>query len=162
MSSIRRPGQYADTSMNAQMHRMQHPSGTNHFSGRAESLNREEEYLASKTEGQWEWERDGQMGTSLPSSHGYREMADLYRGQRSESKVNSDKKGNIEREPRAREQEIEHGYEDGSFFQTWESLERKFFDDIMKLTKEHDSAEDAENSRHREVSLIISSGFCVK
>lgn len=42
------------------------------------------------------------------------------------------------------------GYEDRPVQQTLEGLEQKFLDDIMKLTKEQNDAEDAENSRHRE------------
>ncbi|KAF3660325.1 putative FAD-linked sulfhydryl oxidase ERV1-like [Capsicum annuum] len=57
------------------------------------------------------------------------------------------------KDPRAqpREEDMDIGYEDKPVQQTFEGLEQKFLDDIMKLTKEQNDAEDAENSRHREV-----------
>lgn len=42
-------------------------------------------------------------------------------------------------------------YEVNNLSQTFEGLEQKFRDDIMKLAKEQNDAEDAENARHREV-----------
>lgn len=59
-----------------------------------------------------------------------------------------------DKDPRAQdhEQDMEIGYEEHAMPQTFESLEQKFLDDIMKLTKEQQEAEDAENARHREVS----------
>lgn len=44
------------------------------------------------------------------------------------------------------------GYEENLMPQTFEGLEQKFLDDIMKLSKEQINAEDAEIARHREVS----------
>ncbi|CAA7398770.1 unnamed protein product [Spirodela intermedia] len=160
---MRRQGQYADSSMNAAVnaqmhhisgHRMQHSSGMNHFPGRAESLPSDDEYLSSKPEGQWQWDRDGPMGTNSSSSHGYREGNDssqpVFQGQRSDPKMLTEKQVNADPRSQSHEQEMEAGYDDGSFPQTFEGLERKFLEDIMKLTKEHDNAEDAENARHRE------------
>lgn len=49
------------------------------------------------------------------------------------------------------------GYEDNPISQTFEGLEQKFYDDILKLAKEQNNAEDAENIRHREVSLFFGS-----
>ena len=48
---------------------------------------------------------------------------------------------------------MEVGYEQDLLSQTLEGLEKKFLDDIMKLAKEQNDAEDAENIRHREVSI---------
>lgn len=42
-------------------------------------------------------------------------------------------------------------FEDSSHPHTLEGLERKFLDDVMKLTKEHQDAEDAEILHHRKV-----------
>jgi phage terminase Nu1 subunit (DNA packaging protein) len=38
---------------------------------------------------------------------------------------------------------------------SFEGLERKFFDEVMKLAKEQSDAEDVENARHREVRLAM-------
>lgn len=51
------------------------------------------------------------------------------------------------------EEDMDVGYEESNSSQTIEGLEQKFLDDIMKLSKEQNDAEDAENSRHREVFL---------
>ena len=48
---------------------------------------------------------------------------------------------------------MEVGYEQNLLSQTLEGLEEKFLDDIMKLAKEQNDAKDAENIRHREVSI---------
>lgn len=69
----------------------------------------------------------------------------------------SEKQVNADPRSQAHEPEMEAGYDDGSFPPTFEGLERKFLEDIMKLTKEHDNAEDAENARHREVRASYSS-----
>ena len=46
---------------------------------------------------------------------------------------------------------MEIGFEDKTVNQTFEGLEQRFYDDILKLTKEQNDAEDAENAWHREV-----------
>lgn len=43
-------------------------------------------------------------------------------------------------------------YEANNLSSTYEGLEQKFLDDILKLSKEQNDAEDVENARHREVS----------
>lgn len=48
---------------------------------------------------------------------------------------------------------MEIGYEDNPLLQTFEGLDKKFLNEIMKLVKEQTDAEDAENVRHREVSI---------
>ncbi|KAL0436236.1 UNVERIFIED_CONTAM: hypothetical protein Sradi_0331500 [Sesamum radiatum] len=55
-------------------------------------------------------------------------------------------------DPRSQPQEedMDIGYEDNRVLHTFEGLEQRFFDDIMKLSKEQIDAEDAENARHRE------------
>lgn len=47
------------------------------------------------------------------------------------------------------------GYEDNPISQTFEGLEQKFFDGILKLAKDQSNAEDAENARHREVVFFV-------
>ncbi|XP_058115596.1 uncharacterized protein LOC131258349 isoform X2 [Magnolia sinica] len=85
-----------------------------------------------------------------PSGQGSDAARSLFQGQRSDSKLGLDKQAN--RDPRAQshEQDMDVGYEESSLPQTFESLEQKFLDEIMKLTKEQQEAEDAENARHRE------------
>ncbi|KAL2903664.1 Ninein [Bienertia sinuspersici] len=57
------------------------------------------------------------------------------------------------------EQDMEVGYEDSPTPQTLERLEQKFHNDIMKLFKEMDDAEDAENTRHKEKIAEINSQY---
>lgn len=52
------------------------------------------------------------------------------------------------------EQDPRAAREDASLPRTLEGLEQKFLDEIMKLNKELQDAEDAELSRHREVRNI--------
>lgn len=63
-----------------------------------------------------------------------------------------EKQGNKDSRAQAHEEDMEIGYEDNALPQTFEGLEQKFIQDIMKLTKEQQDAEDTENARHREVS----------
>ncbi|KAF6169983.1 hypothetical protein GIB67_034375 [Kingdonia uniflora] len=80
---MRRQGQYSDSgahSYAAQMQqisaqRMQHGSGTNHFSGRPDALPSDEDrpYGSSKVEGQWQWELDGPKGLKPMSPHIFNE-----------------------------------------------------------------------------------------
>lgn len=160
-----RRGQYTDAGINqltaAQMQHMsaqrsQHNSGKGNYPGYADSVHADEErqYMSSRAEGQWQWDRDGQKGSL--SSHMYAEglggdaPRSLYQSQRSDSKSSLEKYGNKEARAQAKEEDMEIGYEDPVLPQTFESLEQKFFQDIMQLTKEHQDAEDKENTRHRE------------
>jgi len=81
---MRRPGQYADSGMNqmvasqmqhAQAERLQHNSGMGHYLGRTDTLQADEEhqYMSSKPEGQWQWDRDGPKGSNVMSPHMYKE-----------------------------------------------------------------------------------------
>jgi len=51
------------------------------------------------------------------------------------------------------------GYEGNPLLQTFEVLEQKFHNDIMKLAKEQNDAEDSENARHKEVSTYFKVHF---
>ncbi|KAL6511075.1 hypothetical protein OROGR_022199 [Orobanche gracilis] len=54
------------------------------------------------------------------------------------------------------EEDMDIGYEDNNrVTQTFEGLEQRFLDDIMKLSREQTDAEDAENARHREWKLNL-------
>lgn len=72
-----------------------------------------------------------------------------YQGQRPDSKIGLEKQ--MVRDPRDNK---EVGFEDTNHPHTFESLEEKFLEDIIKLTKEQQEAEDKENARHRDVNLI--------
>lgn len=128
--------------------RMEQKSGT--YQGQSDHLNSENEYSygASKAEGQWRWERDG-------SSHMYNEgqgtdgPRSYFQGQRSDPRMALEKQENDARS-QLREEDMDIGYEDTRLSQSFEGLEQRFLDDIMKLVKEQTDAEDAENARHRE------------
>ncbi|XP_043697930.1 uncharacterized protein LOC122648774 [Telopea speciosissima] len=164
---MRRLGQYADSGVNAYVsaqmqhmsaQRMQHNSAMNHFPGRPDVLPSEEEqrYMSSKTEGQWQWDRDDPKASNSMSSHVYSEgqggdpSRSYYQGQRPDSKLGVEKQTDNDPRSQNHEQDMEIGYEDNTSAQTFEGLEQKFLDEIMKLTKEQNDAEDAENARHRE------------
>lgn len=83
VAKMRRPSHY-DSGVNqmvaaqmqhAQAQRLQHNSGMGHYPGRADSLQVDEEnqYLSSKAEGKWQWDRDGPKGSNVMSSHMYKE-----------------------------------------------------------------------------------------
>ncbi|KAJ8649604.1 hypothetical protein MRB53_002627 [Persea americana] len=164
---MRRQGQYADSGVSRMMaaqlqqlsaQRMQHNSAMNHYSGQPDTLPIDEErkYIASKVEGQWQWDRDGPKGPNSLSSQLYKEgqgsdpSRSLFQGQRPDPKLGLDKQANKDTRAQDHEQDMEIGYEEHTIPPTFESLEQKFIDDIMKLTKEQQEAEDAENARHRE------------
>ncbi|KAJ4978531.1 hypothetical protein NE237_009311 [Protea cynaroides] len=168
LKKMRRSGQYADSGVNAYVsaqiqhmsaQRMQHNSAMNHFPGRLDALPSEEEhhYVSSKTEKQWQWDRDGPKASNSTSSHVYNEGqgSDLsrsyYQGQRPDTKLGLEKQANKDPISQNHEEDMEIGYEeDNALPQTFEGLEQKFLDEIMKLTKEQTDAEDAENARHME------------
>ncbi|XP_077245199.1 uncharacterized protein LOC143885096 isoform X6 [Tasmannia lanceolata] len=163
---MRRQGQYVDSGVNplvaAQMQhmsaqRMQH----NHLPARSDSLpiDDEHKYIASKAEAQWQWDRNGPKGSNPLSSHLYKEgqasdaSRSLFQGQRLESRSSLEKQANKDLRAQSHEQDMEVGYEENSPAQTFEGLEKKFLDEIMKLAKEQQEAEDAEIARHREDPL---------
>lgn len=61
-------------------------------------------------------------------------------------------RSNSESRSQAREEDIDVRFEGNHSSQTFEGLEQAFHEDIVKLTKEQQEAEDAEHARHREVS----------
>ncbi|KAI8029451.1 hypothetical protein LOK49_LG01G00266 [Camellia lanceoleosa] len=60
----------------------------------------------------------------------------LYEGQMPDPKVDSLKQPNMESGFQAHEQDMEIGYEDKPSTLTFEGLEQRFLDEIMKLAKE--------------------------
>lgn len=154
---MRRSGQYGDASVNPMMatqmqqmsaQRMQYNPGGGNFAGRADE---DHQYMSSKAERQWQGDMDGSKRAKSMSPDMYKEgqgseaFRSAYQGQRSDTKIGSEKQ--MVRDPRENK---EVGYDDSNHPQTFEGLEDKFLEDIMKLTKEQQEAEDKENARHRE------------
>ncbi|THG04364.1 hypothetical protein TEA_025701 [Camellia sinensis var. sinensis] len=73
-----------------------------------------------------------------------------FQGQRQDSKMALERQGNNDPRSQPREEDMDIGFEDNPSSRTFEGLEQRFLDDIMKLSKEQTDAEDAENARHRE------------
>lgn len=70
---------------------------------------------------------------------------------------NYENQGNKETRLQSHEQEMEVGYEDNTYTPSqlsFEGMEQRFQDEIMKLIKDLSNAEDAENARHKEVTLF--------
>ncbi|KAK4358530.1 hypothetical protein RND71_020759 [Anisodus tanguticus] len=111
-----------------------------------------------KSEHQWKWERESpklptnSMSPNMfPEGQGSEASRSYYQGQRTDPRLALENQGGKDRRAQPREEDMDIGYEDKPVQQTLEGLEQKFLDDIMKLTKEQNDAEDAENSRHREI-----------
>nr|GEU97310.1 hypothetical protein [Tanacetum cinerariifolium] len=149
---MRQPGQYVDSTQMQRMsgQRMEHKSNNYQARGDHMSSENDKSYDAIKGDGQWRYERDG-------SSHMFNEGqgADASRsyyqgqGQRSDPRLASEKQGNDLRS-QPRDDDMEIGFENEVVNQTFEGVEQRFYDDILKLTEEQNDAEDAENARHRE------------
>lgn len=162
---MRRPGHYGDSGGNAYVTaQMQHMSGqrmeqkSGHYQGRSEPLTSDKEhpYGASKADGQWRWERDGSKVPNSMSPQMFNEgqggdtSRSYFQGQRQDSKMALERQGNNDPRSQPREEDMDIGYEDNPSSRTFEGLEQRFLDDIMKLSKEQTDAEDAENARHSE------------
>ncbi|XP_026427023.1 uncharacterized protein LOC113323012 [Papaver somniferum] len=160
---MRRPGQFSEPGLNSYVtsqmqhmsaQRMQQGSGTNHFSGRPDALPGDEEhpYVPSKPEGPWQSHAfEGQRGDAPRA---------LYQGQnRLDSQSGLQKAVINDQRVQIHEQDTEIGYDESSHSQTFEVLENKFHGDIIKLTKEQDEAEDAENARHKEKIVEINARY---
>ncbi|KAG9128993.1 hypothetical protein Leryth_014774 [Lithospermum erythrorhizon] len=74
-----------------------------------------------------------------------------YGGQRSYQRMPQEVHGDPNDRSRHHVDDMDIGYEDSPVRPSFEKLEHKFFDDIMKLSKEQSDAEDAENVRHMEI-----------
>ncbi|KAE9616787.1 hypothetical protein Lalb_Chr03g0028501 [Lupinus albus] len=162
----RQEGQYSDPSSNtyfaAQMQkhiagqRMETKSGGN-FEERLEAFTpeRENPYANSKPEGQWRWESDELKMPNSMSSNMYNEgqggdaSRSYFQRQRPDPKFALQNQSNSDSRSQAREEDRDVGYE-GNRSSQFEGLEKNFNDDIVKLAKELNDAEDAEQARHRE------------
>ncbi|CAK7325162.1 unnamed protein product [Dovyalis caffra] len=114
-------------------------------------------YKSSKAEGQWQWDRESQNVRNQLPPHGFGEgqggngTRSYYHGQPPDPKVGLENQSNKEASrTQPHEQDMELGFEDSTLPMSFEGLERKFFDEVMKLAKEQSDLEDAENARHRE------------
>ncbi|EPS58853.1 hypothetical protein M569_15959, partial [Genlisea aurea] len=85
------------------------------------------------------------------SGHGRDVARSYYQDQRLESRMPLERQGGGS-DPRSQshEEDMEIGYEDNRAPRTFDGLENRIFDDVMKLWTEKANAEDAENARHRE------------
>lgn len=162
---MRRQGQYADSGGNAYVpaqmqhmpaQRMEIKSGQ--FQGQLEAFTpeRDQPYRTPKSDGQWRWERDGSKVSNQITPKMFNEGKIVFRtlflslhGQRPDPNLSLEKQ-NADLRSRPHDENMEVGYEHNLLPPTLEGLEKKFHDDIMKLAKEQNDAEDAKNSRHRE------------
>ncbi|KAA8539060.1 hypothetical protein F0562_025752 [Nyssa sinensis] len=152
---------YAMQQMSIQ--RMQQNAGMINFPGRPDSFPAEQDhpYIPSKVEGQRQWDRDAPKASNPMMSRLYTEgqggnaTRSFYQGQMPDRKLDLEKQANNEPRMHSHEQDMEIGYEDKPSPLTFEVLEQKFQDEIIKLLKEQSDAEDAENARHREKVIEI-------
>lgn len=161
---MRRQGQYADSGGNAYVpaqmqhmpaQRMEIKSGQ--FQGQLEAFTpeRDQPYRTPKSDGQWRWERDGSKVSNQMTPKMFNEgqgtdgSRTYFQGQRPDPNLSLEKQ-NADIRSRPHDENMEVGYEHNLLPPTLEGLEKKFHDDIMKLAKEQNDAEDAKNSRHRE------------
>lgn len=161
---MRGSGHYGDSGGRAHPRgQMQHMSGQRmdhkpvNYYGRPDPLASDKEHsYASKGEAQWRWERDVSKAPTLMSPHLFNEGQGVdgtrlyYQGQRTEVKMGLERQGNSDPLSVSRGEDMDTGYKDNPLLHNFEDLEKKFLDDIMKLSKEQNDAEDAENARHRE------------
>ncbi|XP_009608557.1 uncharacterized protein [Nicotiana tomentosiformis] len=106
---------------------------------------------------QWRWERESpklptnSMSPNMfPDGQGSEASRSYYQGHRTDPRMALENQGGKDPRAQPREEDMDIGYEDNPVQPSLEGLEKKFLDDIMKLTKEQNDAEDAENFRHRE------------
>ena len=85
----------------------------------------------------------------------------FYDGQKSDLKVDLEKQPRKELRNQPRTSKIEAMHEDYNLPRTYEGLEQNFREDIAVLSKELHDAEDAENTRHREVCSNYFACICL-
>lgn len=168
---MRRHEQYPDPGANAYVPaQMQHMPGqmmeqnSTPFQVEAFTPERDQPYGNSNMEGQWRWERDGSKMSNPMVSQLYNEgqgtdrSRTYFPNQRPDPKT-SDKLQNADHRSRPHEKDMEIGYGDNHSSKTFEGLEKKFLDDIIKLANEQNNAEDTENARHREKINAINAQY---
>ncbi|TKY67006.1 ubiquitin carboxyl-terminal hydrolase 8 [Spatholobus suberectus] len=161
---MRRQGHYGDPSANTVGGQMHHMAGqraeakSGNFEGRLEAFTpeRENPYANSKPEGQWRWEMDESNMSNSMTSRMFNEGQGV---DASKSYFQGQSRNNNDSRPQVHEEEMDVGYEGNHLSQTFEGLEQNFRDDIIKLTKEQNDAEDAEYARHREKINAINAQY---
>lgn len=120
----------------------------------------------SNNHSQWRLERDGARLSSPMSPHmfhnegqGGEAPRSYYQAQRPEPRMAPERRGSHDSRSQPRGEDMSMGYEDNFMLQTFEGLEEKFLDDLMKLSKEQIDAEDAEIVRHRERINMINAQY---
>lgn len=78
-----------------------------------------------------------------------------FQGQRPNPKLVLEKGSNSDPRSQSHGKNMESRFVDSPLPQNFECLEQKFIDDIIKLAKEQNDAEDEENARHREVIFVF-------
>ncbi|XP_030456335.1 uncharacterized protein LOC115677326 [Syzygium oleosum] len=171
---MRRQGQYTNAGAGADAYvaaQMQHGQQMDHSSGQyqgeleAFTPERDNTYVTPRADGHHGWERDGSEPSSALASHMLYEgqsgdaSRSYYQGQKPDLRLALEKQGNNDMRPQTHNKDADHGYEKVPFSQTFEGLEQKFLDDITKLAKELNDAEDAENVRHREKINAINAQY---
>ncbi|KAL3520928.1 hypothetical protein ACH5RR_019077 [Cinchona calisaya] len=148
--------------------RMQQNIGLNNFRGRPDSFSAEQgNSLVSPAH----WDRNALAKVQHVNPMSSRPYSDatqggnaarsLYQEQIPQSIVDRENEANKEVVSQTYEQDMEIGYEDTPKPTplTLEGLEIKFQDEILKLSKEHNDAEDAEITRHKKVIVEINNKY---
>ncbi|KAJ8756245.1 hypothetical protein K2173_025057 [Erythroxylum novogranatense] len=148
------------------------------YGGRQDSYSSEAENpykSSSKLDAQWQWDRDRNrdrdrdaesIHASQMTSHvfnnqgpGGNETRHYYQGQTPDSKLSLENLVHKDGRSQPYEQDMEIGYDNTILPLSFEVLDRKFLDEILKLAKEHNEAEDAEIARHTEKIIQINTGY---
>ncbi|XP_028195008.1 uncharacterized protein LOC114380217 isoform X2 [Glycine soja] len=145
------------------MHHMAGQRGeakSGNFEGRLEAFTpqRENPYANSKQEGQgqWRWEIDEAKMSNSMASRMFNEGQGV---DASKSYFQGPSRNNSDSRSQAHGEDMDVGYEGNHLSQSFEGLEQNFHDDIIKLTKEQNDAEDAEYARHREKINAINAQY---
>ncbi|XP_021296589.1 uncharacterized protein LOC110425853 [Herrania umbratica] len=164
---MKRPSAYGDPNVNpyatSEMQHMsaqrivQHNAAMNNF-----PVEKDAKLRFSRIDGQWQRNRDApKLPNQMPSNafnqvQGLNTTRSYYQRQALDSLENS---ANVENNAQSQEQDMEIGYEDNPSPLTFEGLERKFHDEIMKLVKEQSDTEDKENARHKKKIMEINTRY---
>ncbi|KAF7805766.1 uncharacterized protein G2W53_037927 [Senna tora] len=172
LETMRRQGQYVDPPANSyvatQMHhmadqRLEPKSGNFEEQLEAFTPERENPYANSKLDGQWRWEIDGSnMSNSMAFYNEAHFMIFLYASFfqfTMNGKYCLSGQGGDAARTQAHKEDNDVVYQVNNLSQTFEGLEQKFLDDILKLAKEQNDAEDAEIARHREKINAINAQY---
>ncbi|KAI4386152.1 hypothetical protein MLD38_004111 [Melastoma candidum] len=144
---------------------MEYGSADYHGQFEAFTPPRDDTYLASKVEvprwwdGGWSDPAHSAAGRSMYEGQGVDASRSYYQGQRQDSRMHLDRHGSSDNKPPRNNTDMDVEYDKSPFPPTFESLEQKFLDDIGKLAKELNDAEDAENTRHREKINAINARY---